>query len=406
MKGNKWLVCLVLGALFFMVTGLQVIAAEPIKIGMTVSSTGRFAMASQSGERGLKVWIDDVNQRGGIELKGEKRKIELVQRDDRSDKTMVPRVYETLITDDKVDICFAPFGSTLTGTAVNVSEQFNKFMMIWSAGSDKIYAQNHKYIASVQIAASLFATPGVKGFKEFGVKSIAFANLDEPFPAASAAGCKKLAEDLGIEVTMAEKWATGTKDFSIIIQKAMASGAETFYPIGFMGDMMTIARQLREYDANFKAVYLIYASMPQFLEIGDDADYLFNQTLLHEQINWQVTHGLNREEFIANYNKLFPNVAYPADFQTALAYSGGVVLEQLIKKANSLEAAKLKQAALDLSSELVVLAGPYKIEESGKQVSMEHVFMQNLPDKGPQVIFPKEIRTAEPVFPVPPYSKR
>jgi branched-chain amino acid transport system substrate-binding protein len=36
-------------------------AAEPIKIGMTVSSTGRFALAAQAGERGLKIWVDDVN---------------------------------------------------------------------------------------------------------------------------------------------------------------------------------------------------------------------------------------------------------------------------------------------------------------------------------------------------------
>ena len=37
-------------------------AADPIKIGMTVSSQGRFALAAQSGERGLKIWVNDVNR--------------------------------------------------------------------------------------------------------------------------------------------------------------------------------------------------------------------------------------------------------------------------------------------------------------------------------------------------------
>ena len=64
---------------------------------MTVSSQGRFALAAQSGERGLKIWINDVSSRGGISINGQKRKIELVSLDDRSDKAMVPRVYETLI---------------------------------------------------------------------------------------------------------------------------------------------------------------------------------------------------------------------------------------------------------------------------------------------------------------------
>ena len=50
-------------------------AADPIKIGMTVSSQGRFALAAQSGERGLKIWINDVNSRGGISVNGQKRQI-------------------------------------------------------------------------------------------------------------------------------------------------------------------------------------------------------------------------------------------------------------------------------------------------------------------------------------------
>ena len=65
-------------------------ADKPIRIGMTVSSAGTFALQAQSGQRGAEIWIDDVNQRGGIEIGGMKRKVELVKLDDRSDKTLVP----------------------------------------------------------------------------------------------------------------------------------------------------------------------------------------------------------------------------------------------------------------------------------------------------------------------------
>ena len=78
-------------------------ALADITIGMTVSQTGRFALAAQSGERGFKIWIDDVNARGGIDIGGKKHKIKLETLDDRSDKALVPRVYETLIKDKKVD---------------------------------------------------------------------------------------------------------------------------------------------------------------------------------------------------------------------------------------------------------------------------------------------------------------
>ena len=181
------------------------VAAEPIKIGMTVSSTGRFALAAQAGERGLKIWVDDVNSRGGIMVGGEKRQITLTSLDDRSDKTMVPRVYETLIKDHKIDIAFGPFGSTLTGAAANTTEQFGKFLTIWSASSDAIYAQGYKYVVSAsQIAASRLGHPSVKALHAMGVKSIAFAYLDEPFPAGITKGAAALAEKLGMKVVLAD----------------------------------------------------------------------------------------------------------------------------------------------------------------------------------------------------------
>lgn len=381
-------------------------AAEPIKIGMTVSSTGRFALAAQAGERGLKIWVDDVNSRGGISVGGSKRKIELVSLDDRSDKTMVPRVYETLIKDHNIDIAFGPFGSTLTGAAANTTEQFGKFLTIWSASSDAIYNQGYKYVVSAsQIAASRLGHPSVKALHAMGAKTIAFAYLDEPFPAGITKGAADLAKKLGMKVVMMEKFAKGTKDFSVIIQKGLASGADAFYPTSYEGDQMIIARQLREQDASFPAVYMVYASQTQFLEIGKDADYLVSQTLMHDKINWKVNAGLNRSQVVERYKKLFPNVAYPADFQTALAYSAGAVLEEIVKKANSLDPVKMKQAALDLNGKLTVMTGPYNILPTGKQTSMEFVIMQNQ-KTGTEVVYPSSVATAKPVYPMPPYSSR
>jgi branched-chain amino acid transport system substrate-binding protein len=380
--------------------------AHKIRVGMTVSSSGRFALAAQSGARGAQIWVDDINSRGGITIGGKVHEIELVELDDRSDKQMVARVYENLIKEEKVDILFGPFGSTLTSAAAHVTEKYGKFLIIWSASSDKIYEQGYQYVVSgSQIAASLLGAPAVKLINSVGVKKIAFAYLDEPFPAGMAKGAAKLAKDLGMEVTMMEKFAKGTKDFSIMLLKAKATGAEAVYPVGYEGDQMAMARQLREMNIDFPLVYMVYASQAQFLEIGKDADFIFSQTLMHPKVNWSVTDGLNREQVAARYNKLFPDAAYPADFQTALAYAAGAVLEKIMTTADSLEPAKLKQAAIDLSGKITVMTGPYKILDNGKQIQMEFVIMQNQAN-GPEVVWPAAVRTAEPIYPVPVFSKR
>ena len=382
-------------------------ADKPIRIGMTVSSSGTFALAAQSGQRGVEIWIDDVNARGGIDIGGVKRKLELVKLDDRSDKTIIPKVYETLIKEEKCDFLFGPFGSTLTSAAASTTETNNKMMIIWSASADSIYAQGFKSIVSAtQIAGTLLGQNGVRALHAMGVKKIAFAYLDEPFPASLTQGAVALAKELGMEVTQNEKFAKGTKDFNIMIQKAKASGAEAFYPTAYEGDQMIIARQLRETNALFKAVYFVYASQPQFLQqAGKDGLYALSQTLLHDKINWKVTHGLNREQMTARYAKMFPNAQYAPDFQTALAYGAGVVAEEMIKKAQSLDAAKLKQAALDLNDKIVTMTGEYKIDNTGKQFKNEFAIMQNMP-AGPEVVYPPAVATAKGVYPAPAFNAR
>ena len=108
MHRRNVLLALAAPALFALAGGAAAQADKPIRIGMTVSSTGTFALAAQSGHRGAQIWVDDVNKRGGIDVGGAKRKVELVILDDRSDKQLVPRVYETLIKDEKVDLVFGP----------------------------------------------------------------------------------------------------------------------------------------------------------------------------------------------------------------------------------------------------------------------------------------------------------
>ena len=382
-------------------------ADRPIRVGMTVSSTGTFALAAQSGQRGAEIWVDDVNARGGIDIGGRKRKVELVKLDDRSDKTVIPKVYETLIKEEKCDLLFGPFGSTLTGAAANVTEANDKMMIIWSAAADSIYAQGYKSIVSAtQIAGTLLGQNGVRAIHALGARKIAFAYLDEPFPASLTQGAVAIAKELGMEVTQNEKFAKGTKDFNILIQKAKASGADAFYPTAYEGDQMTIARQLREANVLFKAVYFVYASQPQFLQqAGKDGLYAISQTLLHDKINWKVTHGLTRAQMMERYAKLFPNAQYGADFQTALAYGAGVVTEEMIRGAQSLDAAKLKDAALKLNGRIVTVTGEYQIDQTGKQFKNEFAIMQNMPG-GPEVVYPPAVATAKGVYPAPAYNAR
>jgi branched-chain amino acid transport system substrate-binding protein len=381
--------------------------SDKIRIGMTVSSTGSFALASQSGVRGVEMWVDEVNARGGIDIKGKKHKVELVKLDDRSDRQMVTRVYETLITDEKVDMLFAPFGSTLTGAAATVTERLNKFMVIWSAASDAIYQQGFKNIVSAtQMPVSAMPRASMDLAAKLGAKKVAVVYSDEPFPAGLADGAKALADKHGMQTVMFEKYPKGQKDFSTMLQKAKALGVEVFYPTSYEGDLISMVRQMRQLDINFPFMFMVYASTPQFQEIGKEAEFVFSHTNYHPSINWKVNAGLSREEFEKAYQRLFPNAAYAPDFQTALAYGAAAVTEKIIEKAGSTDTAALKKAAMDLSGKVTVMAGPYEIDETGKQLQMPFPVVQTQPGKGMVAVWPEDVANSKPVYPIPAWKDR
>ncbi|MBW1955231.1 MAG: amino acid ABC transporter substrate-binding protein [Deltaproteobacteria bacterium] len=385
-------------------------AKDVIKIGLTISTTGNYTFASSQGFKGIKIWAETVNQAGGLQLGGKKIPVKLIYYDDRSDKETVVKLYEKLINEDKVDVCFAPFGSTLTGAAAAITEKYGKMLVIWSAASDAIYEQGHKYIVSAtETPVSLMPKPEIDHMTALGVKKLAVVYVDEPFPAGLAQHAKRLAEAKGLEVVQYEKFSPGTKDFTILLQKARMSKADGFYASAYMDDQKIMIRQMKEAGLMFPYVYMVYSGMPQWADLGDDGLYIFGHTLYHENLNWKVTAGMSRAEFEAAFAKTFPKSENPPDFQTSLAYGAGVLLGLFIEKADSLESDSLKKAALALSEKVTVMTGPYKIDEAGKQLLMPFVVTQVQKKDGKQhlvLLFPEDVATGKVVYPIPGWDKR
>ena len=85
-------------------------AQPPIRIGASLAQTGVFAALGQNQLRGYQLCVKHLNDKGGVLG----RKLELVVYDDGSDPTTAVRLYEKLITQDKVDLVLGPFGSPIT----------------------------------------------------------------------------------------------------------------------------------------------------------------------------------------------------------------------------------------------------------------------------------------------------
>ena len=85
-------------------------AQTPIRVGASLSLTGSFANLGQNQLRGYQLCVKHANEKGGVLG----RKLELVFEDDQSQAPVAVRIYEKLITQDKVDAILGPYSSPIT----------------------------------------------------------------------------------------------------------------------------------------------------------------------------------------------------------------------------------------------------------------------------------------------------
>src|SRR5213082_3546504 len=85
------------------------LAADPIKIGFSVSLTGGLASSGKANLLAKQIWVEEVNAKGG--LLG--RPVKLVYYDDQTNASTVPGIYTKLIDVDKVDLVVGPYATNM-----------------------------------------------------------------------------------------------------------------------------------------------------------------------------------------------------------------------------------------------------------------------------------------------------
>src|SRR5262245_61600501 len=105
--------------------GVATEAQSPIRIGASLSLTGTYAKLGKNQHEGYQLCQKDLNAKGG--LLG--RKVEFVVYDDQSMPPTGVRLYEKLITEDKVDVVMGPYSSPITEAVAGVTEKYKKVMV-------------------------------------------------------------------------------------------------------------------------------------------------------------------------------------------------------------------------------------------------------------------------------------
>ena len=368
-------------------------AEGPIRIGASISLTGTYAKPGIYGRDGYLLCQKQVNDHGG--LLG--RKIEFVLYDDRSDAQTGVRLYEKLLTEDKVDAVMGPYSSAVSEAVANVTEKYKKVMVAPLAATTSIFKKGRKYIFMVITPAENYLDGLIDMAAKRGLKTVAIINEDTLFPKASAAGTAEAAKKRGMQVVLQEAYPKGNTDFSALLVKIKAANPDVIAAGTYFDDAVAITRQMKELNVNPKMFGLtVGGDLPEFYDLlKQNAEYVYGSTQWDESLPYP-----GQKEFLTAYKKKFK---HEPSYHSAAGYAGCLLYADAVKKAGSLDADKVREQLLKMETRTAF--GDYKVEPDGFQVAHKMVMLQ-WQDGKRVIVWPDDLANAKPRFPTPEWGKR
>jgi branched-chain amino acid transport system substrate-binding protein len=382
-------------ALAVVIVSLPATAQGPIKIGASLSLTGTYAKLGKNQHEGYQLCQKDLNAHGGVLG----RKIEFVVYDDQSMPATAVRLYEKLITEDKVDGVMGPYSSPVTEAVANVTEKYKKVMVSPLAATTSIFKKTprRQYIFMVISPAEVYLEGLVDMAAKRGLKTVAVVNEDTLFSKAAAAGAVELAKKKGLQVVYQEAYPKGNTDFSALLTKVKATNPDVIAAATYFDDAVALTRQMRELGVNPKMYGVtVGGDLPEFYDtLKQNAEYIYGAT------QWEPTLPYpGNQEFFETYKKEF---GHEPSYHSAAGYAGCLIYAEGVKRAGSLDADKVRQQLLKLETKTAF--GEYKVDADGFQLAHKMVTFQWQGEKK-VTVWPDELAKDKPKFPTPPWNAR
>jgi len=326
-------------------------AQPPIRIGSTLALTGPLAATSLVHKVVGEIYVDQLNQRGG--LLG--RKVEWIVKDDQSKPDLARTLYEQLITSDKVDLLMGPYATGAILSAMGVAQRYNKVLVhhtfgipsmakyemqfpAWSLGPDPANTVPNTVFDAL---AATSAPP----------KTIAVVTSKFPSVHFMSLGAREVAKKRGLQEVLFLEWDFGNLDYGPIAARIKDAKPDFLWvgAIGLEGNQLLDAMHKIDY-APKEHFYMYPAPGP--MSKSPLANNALSMTVFEEHPPFTSAPGA--AEFIKLYHERAAKAGIPdpsVEVQAAASYTAWQILEAGVKGAGSLDdkaiAAYLKKNGAD-----------------------------------------------------------
>lgn len=330
------------GAVAAMAAAPAVVRAQAerksIKVGWAISKTGPFTGGANASQiPNYRLWVDDVNKAGGINMGGKKLPIEVVEYDDRSQSEELVRAVDRLVSQDKVDFLLPPWGTGMNMAVAPAFHRGNFPMIAPSFITDRMpeLVKRWDNIFSLLQPATPYGEAIVGVLKDLRTagkigNKVAVVNVTDQFGLELSKAARTALAKEKFEIVYDAGYPIATQDLTPIIAAAQQKNPDVFLAFSYPPDTFALTDAARVRGFNPK---VFYAGVGTALAVypakfGDAIEGVMGPG------GWNP-HSQAITDYTARHKALTGTL--PDHWVSALCYSGLQALQQSIEKVGKVD---------------------------------------------------------------------
>lgn len=377
----------------------RALPAKTLVFGGSVPLTGAAAETGLNVNNGYITAVSYLNELlGGVEIAGEKYRIELKLFDDASDPARATTLIQRQI-DDGTDFFLGSFGSNIVLPTAAITERAAKPMVQTGGGADAIFTRGFKYVFGMYPRATRQFVAAAALFKSLQpaprTYSVIFTN--DAFSKAAADGVKLSCNEAGFKLLDTFELPQKPTDVSGVLSSVRAKTPDILVCVMHDQDSLLIARQMIATGTNVKLLFQgLGPQLASFREaLGKYADDLMCSTYWDETVPYKDKFFGDSKQFTQYYRSKFTR---PIAYHTAGAAACILTYVLAMQQAKSIEPRAVRDALAAADFETFYSRIKFTPQGDGDALLLGGMIGQV--EKGKlETVFPVEARTASALYP-------
>lgn len=245
----------------------EVLAAEPIRIGSFVSTTGPASFLGEPSKKALELFIDKFNKDGGVQG----RKIELILYDDAGAPEKAAALTKRLIENDHVDVIIGGNSTPASLAAIPLVEQAG-IPFISLAGAVTLVEPPKKWVFKTPHTDRMAAEKVFSDMKRRKITKVALISDNGGFGRSGRDESLKVASSYGIEVVADETFGAKDPDVTAQLTKIRGTpGVQAVFAWGFGQGPAILTKNYRSIGLDMPLYHSHGVASKEFIRLVGDA---------------------------------------------------------------------------------------------------------------------------------------